>query len=212
MKQKLLSFLAWLMIKLVCKTISFKVINKSALQDCLASGRQFVFAFWHGRQFLLLGWNEVKQLAILTSLSRDGRLQSAVLTRLRLKPVLGSSSSGARRGLIRMIRAVKEGSHAAFAVDGPCGPLYIVKPGVIYLAAKTGCIIIPLTARAKYRSVFKKAWDQYELPCPFSPAVVILGKPIMVSPEADEKMMEQKRQELENVIRKITEQADNYFP
>ena len=147
----------------------------------------------------------------MTSLSRDGRLQDKTLTRLGLRTVAGSSSRGGRRALVEMVRRMQAGGNAAFAVDGPRGPLHIVKPGVIYLASRTGSVIIPLTARAKYRYVFNKAWDKYEFPLPFSPAIVILGKPIEIPTGASEAVIEQKRQELEQVLLKTTNQADSYF-
>jgi len=211
MRDRFLSFLAYLIIKVICKTISFKTINWSAREKCRRDNQSFIYAFWHGRQFSLLGWNKDKRLVIMTSLSKDGRLQDKILKRLGLYTVSGSSSQGAVRGLVGMIRGMREGYNASVTVDGPRGPIYEVKPGIIYLASKTNSIIIPLTAHAKYNCVFNRAWDKYELPIPFSSAVVILGNPIYVPTELNEKLIEQKRQEVEKALHAITEKVDNYY-
>jgi len=211
MRNKILSFLAYLLIKVIAKTIGFKTINGELRERCLASGQSFIYAFWHGKQFLLLGWNKDKKLVVMASLSKDGRLQDNILTRLGFYTVTGSASRGAVRGLVGMIRGMDKGLNSCVAVDGPRGPIYEVKPGIIYLASKTNSVIIPLTARAKYRYIFNKAWDKYEFPRPFSPAVVILGEPISVPAELNPEIIEQKQLEVKNALAEITKKADSYY-
>ncbi len=210
MRNRILSLLGWLLIKVVHGTIKIKTINKEVRNNCIKSGQRFVYAFWHGRQFLLINWVK-DSVAIMTSLSRDGRLQDTILRMLGHHPVAGSSSRGALRGLVGMIKAVKKDRNSAFAVDGPRGPIHKVKPGVVYLASKTGCVIIPLTSRAKHRRIFTRSWDKYQFPRLFTSAVVILGEPITVPANADEKMIALKQEEVEKALLKYTKQADDYF-
>jgi len=211
MRERFLSFLAYLIIKVICKTISFKTINWSVHEKCRQDNQSFIYAFWHGRQFLLLGWNKDKQLVVMTSLSKDGRLQDKILTRLGFYTVSGSASRGAVRGLVGMIRGMSAYHNACVAVDGPRGPLYEVKPGIIYLASKTNSVIIPLTGRAKSRYVFNRAWDKYEFPMPFSQGVVILGDPIYVPAQLNPEIIEEKRQEVEKALHTITKKVDSYY-
>lgn len=211
MRERLLSFFAFLVIKIICKTISFKTINRSVREKFRQDNQSFIYAFWHGRQFLLLGWNKDKRLVVMTSLSKDGRLQDKILKRLGLYTVSGSSSHGAVRGLVGMIRGMKAGHNSAVTVDGPRGPLYEVKPGIIYLAGKTNSVIIPLAGRAKYRYTFNRAWDKYEFPMPFSPAIVMLGNPIYVPAELTEELIERKQQEVEKALHTITKKVDSYY-
>lgn len=211
MRERLLSFLAFLIIKIICKTISIKTINWSVRQKCRQDNQSFIYAFWHGRQFMLLGWNKDKPMVIMTSLSKDGRLQDKILKRLGHYTVPGSSSKGAVRGLVGMIRGMRLGHNASVTVDGPKGPVYEVKPGIIYLASKTNSVIIPLTSHAKKSYISSRAWDKYEFPVPFNKAVVILGDPIKVPSELDEEIIEHKIKELEKSLREITQKADNYY-
>ena len=97
----------------------------------------------------------------------------------------GSSSRGGARGLIGLIRAVKEGSQASLAVDGPKGPIFEVKPGIVQLAIKTGQPIVPVGTRAEHAWFVPKAWNRSYLPKPFSRIHVNYGEPIFIS--ADQK-------------------------
>jgi lysophospholipid acyltransferase (LPLAT)-like uncharacterized protein len=165
---------------------------RSLGEEHLAAARRLtpagrvIFAFWHGRQFPLVYTWRSRDVAILTSLSRDGTLQSLVLGGLGYHIVRGSTSRGAVRGLVGIIRAVEEGRDAAFAVDGPRGPYHEVKPGVLYLARRTRLPVVPITSAVRRARVFTDAWDRYLLPYPFSPTVVAYGTPLTVPPEADE--------------------------
>jgi lysophospholipid acyltransferase (LPLAT)-like uncharacterized protein len=155
----------------------------------VAPGGHVVFAFWHGRQFPLVYTWRRREVAILTSLSRDGTLQSLILGGLGYHIVRGSTSRGAVRGLVGMIRAVGQGRDAAFAVDGPRGPYHEVKPGVLFLARRTGLPVVPITSAAARARVFTDAWDRYLLPHPFSPTVVAYGDHLTVPPEANEEAL-----------------------
>src|SRR5690606_36476314 len=106
-----------------------------------------LYAHWHGDELVLVGYYSFRRLAVLSSLSKDGTLMAKTLQLLGYEVFRGSSSKGGARGLIGLIRAVKAGSQAALAVDGPKGPIYEVKPGIVDLAARTGMPIVPLRTR-----------------------------------------------------------------
>jgi len=135
-----------------------------------------VFCFWHGRQAGLLAHPCPRPVAILSSLSRDGTLQAKILSRLGYIVRRGSSSRGGANGLKAIIAEIKQGCDAAFAVDGPRGPLHKVKPGAIEAARLSGAQIIPITMNASRFWTFKKTWDQYTLPKPFAKVSLIRGQ------------------------------------
>lgn len=182
-------------------------------EERLESARQasptgrVVFAFWHGDQFPLVhSWRD-RDVVIMTSLSRDGTLQSLILAGLGYHIVRGSSSRGAVRGLVGAIRAVEAGRDAAFAVDGPRGPYHEAKPGVLYLARHTGLPVVPLTSKVARARVFTDAWDRYVLPHPFSPTVIAYGRHVTVPEGADDGTMEQARGDLEGRLEALDEEA-----
>lgn len=134
-------------------------------------------AFWHGDQLPLLGHRPCGRLVAPVSLSADGRLQARILARLGIGHVSGSSSRGGAGALRGLWRALRGGALALMAVDGPRGPRGTVKPGVIYLARRTGLPIWPVGVAVSRGWRLRRAWDRYLLPCPFARAVVRVGAP-----------------------------------
>ena len=140
-----------------------------------------VYAHWHGDELVLVGYYSFRRLAVLSSLSKDGSIMARTLQLLGYTVFRGSSSRGGARGLIGLIRAVKEGSQSSLAVDGPKGPIYEVKPGVIELALRTGQPIIPVRTRCDRAWFIPRAWNRSYLPKPFARVEVEYGEPITLS-------------------------------
>lgn len=143
----------------------------------------WVLAFWHGQQFALHRWPRRRPTAVLVSLSRDGELQAAALQQIGLVIERGSSSRGGAMGLRGIVRRMREGHDAAFAVDGPRGPRGVVRgeadrAGAI-LAARLGRgFVVPLASASASAWVLRKTWDRFELPRPFTRVAVALGAPL----------------------------------
>jgi len=144
----------------------------------------FVFCFWHGGQAGLLAHPRVRPAVVMTSYSRDGALQSAILSRLGFSIARGSSSRGGAAGLKAVVKKLRDGHDALFAVDGPRGPLHVVKPGAVAAARTAQVSLVPLRAEASRAWVFSRAWDRYTLPKPFARVDIYRGEP--VSPDEDD--------------------------
>lgn len=137
--------------------------------------RPVVLAFWHGQQMLLLRWPRPRPTAVMVSLSKDGQLQSGVLSAHGFRIVRGSSSRRGAAALVEIVRLLKTGLDAAFAVDGPRGPLGTVKAGALRAAALSNARVVPLGAAGHRRRVLRRTWDQFEIPAPFSRVVIAAG-------------------------------------
>jgi lysophospholipid acyltransferase (LPLAT)-like uncharacterized protein len=137
-----------------------------------------LYAFWHGRQFLLAPCFRHQGIALMTDLSWAGRIQAGIMERLGYPVVRGSSRRQAARALADMKRVIESGCSAAFAVDGPSGPIHKSKPGVVYLARKLGYPIVPVATTARPAWTMGHTWCRYLLPAPFSRGLVALGRPI----------------------------------
>ncbi|MEJ7729098.1 MAG: DUF374 domain-containing protein [Polyangiaceae bacterium] len=141
--------------------------------------RPWVYAFWHGQQLALLRWARRRRTLAMVSLSRDGALQACALPRLGMDIVRGSTSRGGAAGVRAMVRRMRDaGADAAFAVDGPRGPLGTVAPGALAVARATGGVVVPLASASAAGWVLERAWDRYELPRPFTRVAVALGAPL----------------------------------
>ncbi len=163
-----------------------------------------VFGFWHGRQFLLIPSFSHFHAVVMSDLSWAGEIQSKILSRLGYLVVRGSSKRKGTQALIQMKMVMENGHPGAFALDGPSGPVYQSKPGILFLAKKLGYPIVPVAASAKRAWVLKKTWCRYLIPKPFSFCYVSMGKPIIPTMAHGEITT----QELDRILVKWTKKAD----
>jgi len=150
---------------------------------------KIAFGFWHGEQFFLIPFFSNRNIGIMVSLSRDGERQAKLLSSFGYKPVRGSSSKGAVSSLIELIKYVREGNWAGFALDGPKGPIHEPKSGILTLAYKTGAKIIPLRVFPEKAWHLKKTWDGYFIPKPFSKVKISIRKPLELSGSEEEDLL-----------------------
>ncbi len=184
--------------------------NKAIPERLTTEGKNFIYAFWHGRQFLLFHNHRHTGVVINASESRDGEIQAGVLRRFGFAVVRGSSKRKGERALLGLVDGLRKGKNVAIAVDGPRGPLHEAKQGAVYLAGKLGKPIVPVISSAKRRWMLEKIWDKYLLPVPFSKGVILYGAPIFVQGIAENEL-EAKRKELEAALSRLTARADEYF-
>lgn len=164
-----------------------------------------VYSFWHNRIPIATYFWRRRGIVVMSSQSFDSEYIARFIQRFGYGAAKGSSTRGARAGLIQMIRAVRAGKSAAFTVDGPRGPLYQAKPGAVMLAAKAGAALLPFSISLS-RCWRLPSWDGLEIPKPFARAVVVIGERIYV-PE-DEGNDERQHQRLQHVLEELRERSD----
>ncbi len=178
---------AWL-IRAMASTVQLEVIGEDMVKELKKTKtfeKRLIYAFWHGKMVLLIHHLQNQDITILVSQSQDGEFLSRILKSFGHRIIRGSSKRHAIRGTLELIKRMDEGFNIALAADGPQGPIYKVKAGIVYIAQKTGAYICPLTAAAKPAKIFPRAWDKFLLPLPFSKGVLIFGKPYTIHSEAD---------------------------
>ena len=148
--------------------------------------RRWVYAFWHGNQLALTALPLRGATCVLVSLSKDGALQQGAMRALGLHVVRGSSSRGALSGLKGLVRRLRGGQDAVFAVDGPRGPRGVAKPGAECAARLAGGVCVPLGCAAERAYEVPKSWDAFRIPLPFTRICITLGAPL--EPTADGKL------------------------
>ncbi len=171
-----LGVLAGVLARIWLRTLRVHVTVHPAL--AASAERPWVYAFWHGTQWPLLAWKRRRSTVVMVSLSRDGAIQARALRLQGMTVVRGSSTRDGARGLGRLIRAMRRGADAAFAVDGPRGPRGRVKQGAIAAARSTHGVVVPMTGVVHRGVVFRRTWDRFELAWPFSRVDVLLGAPV----------------------------------
>ena len=145
----------------------------------------------------------------MISTSRDGELQNDLFGRLGYNTVRGSTSArGAVVAALTMSKELRKGAVLALTPDGPRGPLHKVHGGVIFLAEKSGCKVIPAGISAWPRKICK-TWDNYIIPMPFSKGVMIFGDPIEVPAKLTEEEREAWCSKLADTISSLERQAED---
>jgi lysophospholipid acyltransferase (LPLAT)-like uncharacterized protein len=146
-------------------------------------------------------------LHMLISRHGDGRLIAFAIKLLGIHSVAGSSSRGGSRALLELIRLIQAGADVGVTPDGPRGPRYEVKDGVVALAQKTGAFVYPVSYSTE-RKWQLRSWDGMIIPKPFSRGVLIIGEPIVVGPELD---IKEARVRVQEALHEITERADRHW-
>lgn len=195
-EEKIISYLAWFIIQVVSRTVQIERINYENIRKI----KNKIYAFFHGEQFLLIFAHRHSDIVIMTSLSRDGELQTKILSKFGYDIVRGSTGKkGASSGTLALIEKIKNGKSSAITVDGPHGPGFKVKPGIIFLAQKTARPIIPVRVYITKRIQLKN-WDRYTIPLPWSKSYIVYGNPVYVEPTED---LKKKTEELENILKNL---------
>jgi lysophospholipid acyltransferase (LPLAT)-like uncharacterized protein len=176
MFHELVGLVAGVIARVWLATLRVRVIVHPALDR--VRDRPWVLTFWHGTQWPLLAWRRRRPTVVLVSLSRDGRMQARALAVQGFEVVRGSSSRGGARGLAALVRAMRRGADAAFAVDGPRGPRGVVKGGAVVAARAAGAVLVPIAGAVRRGVVLHRAWDRFAIAWPFTRVDVTLGDPI----------------------------------
>jgi len=170
----------------------------------LAQGERCIYAFWHARLMPLCFTHRGRGIAVLISQHRDGELVARIIERLGFAAARGSSTRGGEEGTRDMLRLAERGHVLAITPDGPRGPAGVVKPGLVYLASRTGFPVIPVAA-ATSRGWRLRSWDRFVVPAPFARVVVGYGSPIPVPAGLDDDAIEAWCVRLQGAIDELTE-------
>src|SRR6202140_4995760 len=164
-------FLGRGVLQVLARTWRFRVVNAQAIGDLRAAKRNFIFSLWHGQLLPLLWYHRDEGVVLLISEHRDGELVARAAESLGYALVRGSTTRGADRALISVIRELQAGREVAITPDGPRGPARKYAPGALVAAQRSGAMILPVVAVAD-RAWRLRSWDQFMIPKPFAKVTV----------------------------------------
>jgi len=175
-----MSLFGWLLIHFMGRTARIKTVGYERVTELACSGKGFIMAVWHGRtlmpEYLCRGMG----IWAITSLSRDGEIQTGIVSRFGYRIIRGSSHRGGIKAALIACKKIEEGGILSITPDGPKGPTHEVQGGTIFLSERTGCPIIPLGVGASPRKLMS-AWDSYLIPLPFTKCAIVFGEPIHIA-------------------------------
>lgn len=170
-------------------------------------GDRVLLAFWHNRQigFLRLA-SLLRPVSVLVSRHGDGEIITRIMTRFGVGAVRGSSTRGGTAALRKMVAATRE-THMAVTPDGPVGPRYDVKDGIIALAALSGQPVFWVSWSSDQVWIFN-SWDRFMLPKPFATLRFQATGPMTLSQSMKAEELSAARLELQTQMREQTAVLD----
>ncbi|MEO0250263.1 MAG: DUF374 domain-containing protein [candidate division WOR-3 bacterium] len=147
--------LVFIFLILLRLTLRIRHAEKEQVLGLLKAGTGMIACFWHGR-LLMMPFAHRRRVKVLISRHRDGEFIARVIRFFGLGAVRGSAGKEGQVSSFReMLNAIKQGWIIAITPDGPKGPRYKIKEGLIELARMSGRPIVPLTfgASKKKRSI-----------------------------------------------------------
>ena len=203
MKFRLAGFLGEKFVRILSMTCDGELENREIPNNVRASGRPVIYAFWHGRLIVPTWTHRDRGLGILASQSSDGEYISRIIERLGCHVIRGSSSRGAAQSVRLLVDELRKGRDVGITPDGPRGPKYEVKKGIVYLAKASGAAIVPVgIAIDRYKQF--ASWDEFRLMLPGAYVLARFGEPIIVPEEAGKQQREEIRIQIEEAIRSLT--------
>jgi len=204
--------LVWALLRLVSLTWRFEVIAEDGVTPILFglnAGPQ-IFCFWHQCVLPCTVYFRRSHAIILISRSFDGELIARILRMFGFDAVRGSSSRGAREGLLGLKQVIEDGKPAIFTADGPRGPIYQTKMGPIKLAQMTGARIGSFHLEPEHAWVLR-SWDHFLIPKPFTRIVVSWAQWTHVPADLPAEDFETKRTGLNDAIERARLNAYAHF-
>lgn len=180
------SKLARLLFQLLVGTIRLEVRGGKTLEEYVTrlntepNAPPLIIALWHNQLLLvplLRRFAPITKASAIISKSRDGDWLAAFVKTFRDADVIRVGHSSRHGALLQMIDALNQKIVVLITPDGPRGPRYEVKDGVIYSAKKSNALIFPLQWQASHIWELN-TWDKFRIPRPFSKVTMTISEPI----------------------------------
>jgi len=193
--------LIWALLSIIGRTWRYEIVAEDGATP-LPYGEGAaaeIFCFWHQSVLPCTFYYRRTGASIIVSQSFDGELIARILELFGFETVRGSSSRGAREGLLGLKSVIESGKPAVFTADGPRGPIYQTKMGPVKLAQMTGARIGAFHLQPE-RAWTMNSWDHFLIPKPFTRIVVAWSRWTVVPTDTSDSDLESKREQLNAAI------------
>ena len=171
-----------------------------------------IFCAWHNRLGLSMSiWQRFGRekihcagLVALISASHDGAMLARALRYFNVEAVRGSSSRRGPQALLELTSYTERGYSVAITPDGPRGPRYTIRDGIIALGQISGLPILPVSTCVPWK-ITLKSWDRFQVPLPFARCEIRVGLPIVVPRDSTDAQREAARRELLERMQALTQ-------
>lgn len=170
-------------------------------------------AYWH--QHHVLCSSQVRRwirrgfrACFLISGSVDGEVPERIARAWGAEVIRGSANESGALALRDQHAMMKRGYSIVTTPDGPQGPQYELKTGVMVMARIGGVPVVPIACAAD-RAWYLDRWDRFMIPKPFSRVVVGVGEPYEIPPGTPLDKIEPHRLNVQRAVMSLMEQCEN---
>ncbi|MEO8195038.1 MAG: lysophospholipid acyltransferase family protein [Gemmatimonadales bacterium] len=167
-------------IRALAATWRYRTVGEETLNRLRTEKTPILFTLWHGEMLPLLWHHRDQGVAVLVSEHKDGEIIARILGWMGYALIRGSTSRGAGRALLGIVRTLREGNDVAVTPDGPRGPRHRFAPGAVVAANRAAAPILPTVAHVdRYWQL--SSWDGFIIPKPFARITVAYGEATLVT-------------------------------
>ena len=211
MQVPIVAWAAYWLLRAIGPTLRVEIVGVHNAAQFRDNGEPAIGAFWHRCIFPAVWIWRRRGIVVLNTVNFDGQWTRRVIERLGFGTAQGSSNRGAIEGISALAKCLEEGLHVALTIDGPRGPRYIAKPGAVILARRTGRPISAFHIAVQWGHTFKKSWDWFRLPYPFSRVVMFVAPPIRIPADADSDTVKFRQSDVQAALERVRDVAESWF-
>lgn len=209
----LTKFAGWMLGRLFriwARTLRYEELLECAGTDpSFATNRSYLYALWHDAILVPIAKKSLDpslQVAALVSKHQDGAYLAEFMQQTGIRSIRGSSKHGGSEAVRQLMRE-GENCNIFITPDGPRGPKWQIKSGIVFLASQTGMPILPVASHCYNGWLIRGNWTDLAVPKPFSRVVYAIGSPLEIPPDLSRAELEVQRlrvqAEMERMARKL---------
>lgn len=188
-----------------------RVIGAEHIERVIDSDHAFVPCYWHRdilvclmtiREWIDRGF----QAGVIISASVDGEVPAKIASSWGAEVIRGSASRTGALAMRDMHDVMKRGTSIITAADGPVGPAYYFKSGVLLTSRIGKAPMLPIGCAAD-RAWYMDRWDDFMIPKPFARIVIAVGEPYEVPRGTSMEGLEDHRIAMQDAVNSLVKQS-----
>ncbi len=189
------------------------VIGEQNIEPFLDGKAVCAPAYWHQHHVLCSGlvrqWiKRGFKACFLISGSVDGEVPERIARAYGAEVIRGSANESGALALRDQHAMMKKGYSIVTTADGPRGPKYEIKTGVVVMARVGGIPLVPVACAAD-RAWYLDRWDEFMIPKPFARIVLGIGEPYQIPRETKLDEIEPHRLNVQQAVMSLMRECED---